>query len=173
MVFLIVMVLCSLMVEACPADFVPEGYTKQAAVQSARWQWTKLERNVTDTNFYVTIILLTCGASSGMMIISTGSGACREMVGMTKMAAKYSSFSSGTFNASGRIAAGALSDKIGRIHTLMIAIRLSVVGAVVFICAREAVTMRSFMREFSVIGISFGAFMCISGIYGGSVWCKK
>ncbi len=35
MVFLIVMVLCSLMVEACPADFVPEGYTKQAAVQSA------------------------------------------------------------------------------------------------------------------------------------------
>lgn len=36
MVFLIVMVLCSLMVEACPADFVPEGYTKQAAVQSAQ-----------------------------------------------------------------------------------------------------------------------------------------
>ncbi len=42
---------------------------------------------------------------------------------------------------------GALSDKIGRIHTLMIAIGLSVVGAVV-LYATEAVTMRSFMRSF-------------------------
>ena len=52
MVFLIVMVLCSLMVEACPADFVPEGYTKQGgSAERAGGSGQKLERNVTDTNF--------------------------------------------------------------------------------------------------------------------------
>ena len=89
----------------CPG----RGYTKQAAVRARTVAVDKkLERNVTDTNFYVVIILLTCGAFSGMMIISRAAGLRTEMVGMTKMAAKYSSFSSGTFNASGRIAAGAV-----------------------------------------------------------------
>mgnify|MGYP002241679367 FL=1 len=132
MVFLIVMVLCSLMVEACPADFVPEGYTKQAAVQSAQVAVDKNWKEMLQTPiFYVMIILLTCGAFSGMMIISQAAGLAQEMVGMTKMAASTAVSVLALFNASGRIAAGALSDKIGRIHTLMIAIGLSVVGAVV------------------------------------------
>ena len=91
---------------------------------------------------------------------------------MTKMAATAKFQFWHFFNASGRIAAGALSDKIGRIHTLMIAIGLSVVGAVV-LYATEAVTMRSFMRSFGDRNKLWRFYGCISGIYGRSVWCKK
>ena len=164
MVFLIVMVLCSLMVEACPADFVPEGYTKQAAVQSAQVAVDKNWKEMLQTPiFYVMIILLTCGAFSGMMIISQAAGLAQEMVGMTKMAASTAVSVLALFNASGRIAAGALSDKIGRIHTLMIAIGLSVVGAVV-LYATGSGDNAQFYAGVSVIGISFGAFM---GVFPG------
>lgn len=68
--------------------FCPEGYTKQAAVQSAQVAVDKNWKEMLQTPiFYVMIILLTCGAFSGMMIISQAAGLAQEMVGMTKMAA--------------------------------------------------------------------------------------
>lgn len=82
---------------------------------------------------------------------------------MTKMAASTAVSVLALFNASGRIAAGALSDKIGRIHTLMIAIGLSVVGAVV-LYATGSGDNAQFYAGVSVIGISFGAFM---GVFPG------
>lgn len=161
-VFLVIMIVCSLMVQSCPKDFVPQGYQEQK----------QMDTNVMDKDwkqmlqspiFYVMIILLTCGAFSGMMIISQAAGLAQSMVGMDAMAASTAVSVLALFNASGRIVAGSLSDKIGRVHTLMVAIVISIVGVGVLSMTGMHEVLKFYIGV-SVVGISFGAFM---GVFPG------
>ena len=161
--FLIVMILCSLQVQSCPKDFVPNNYhepenTKKSNASDKNWK-----QMLQSPIFYVMIILLTCGAFSGMMIISQAAGLAQSMVGMNAMAASTAVSILALFNASGRIVAGSLSDKIGRIYTLIIAIVLSVIG-IAILYGTGLGDIVKFYIGVSVIGISFGAFM---GVFPG------
>ncbi len=163
-VFLVVMVLCSLMVEGCPADFVPKGYTPEANVAAGVTSNDKNWKQMLQTPvFYVMIVLLTCGAFSGMMIISQAAGVARDMVHMTPMAASTAVSILALFNASGRIVAGSLSDKIGRINTLMVAVALSILGVAVLYNTSAGANVQ-FCVGVSIVGICFGAFM---GVFPG------
>ena len=67
------------------------------------------------------------------------------------------------FNAGGRIVAGTLSDKFGRINVLRGAFLLQIVGLALLVGAGEGQTLR-FIVATSCIGICFGALM---GVYPG------
>lgn len=161
--FLIVMILCSLQVQSCPEDFVPNNYHVPENVKESKVQDQNWKQMLQSPIFYVMIILLTCGAFSGMMIISQAAGLAQSMVGMNAMAASTAVSILALFNASGRIVAGSLSDKIGRIYTLMIAILLSIIGISILYGTGLGDVVKFYIGV-SVIGISFGAFM---GVFPG------
>jgi len=163
-VFLILLVASSFVIERCPDGFTPDGWVnpeqqqKKAVTKDKNWK-EMLKTPV----FYLMIFLLTCGAFSGMMVISQAAGIAQQMVGMSAMAASTAVSVLALFNVSGRIVAGYLSDRIGRINTLLLACTFSVGGLLLLYTANtEAVTV--FYIGISIVGICFGAFM---GIFPG------
>lgn len=162
-VFGVIIVICSFFIHKCPDGFAPEGWTPSAAsngAASADMDWRQMLRTPV---FYIMIVLLTCGAFSGMMIISQASAVATGMIGMTTVAAGAAVSVLALFNTTGRIAAGYLSDKIGRINTLMLACVVSTLGLLCLFFCREG-SYILFYIGISVIGICFGSFM---GVFPG------
>ena len=113
--------------------------------------------------FYVMIVLLTCGAFYGLMCTSLASAIAQNMIGMTAAAAAIVVSVLALFNTGGRIVAGYISDKIGRINTLALAFILSIAGLGCLIFSGEG-DIALFYIGISIIGVCFGAFM---GVFPG------
>ena len=162
-VFLIVIAACSFLMDQCPADFVPEGWTPPVATTQngvVNKNWKEMLKTPV---FYVMIVLFTCGAFSGMMVISQASAVATNMVGMTALMASTAVSALAIFNAAGRIFAGLLSDRIGRINTLTIATVLGVAGLLLLYMTGEG-GYATFYIGIAGVGLSFGSFM---GVYPG------
>ncbi len=160
-VFLVIVVGSSFFMEQCPSDFVPDGYTPVAQkVSTNNLTWKDMLKT---SSFYVMLLLFTCGAFSGMMIISQASAVAQNQVGMTLATASLAVSMLALFNAAGRILAGALSDKIGRINTLTVASALSIVGLFILSQVGKGQTAL-FLVGLAIVGLCFGSFM---GIYPG------
>lgn len=85
--FLIIICGCSFLMEQCPADFVPDGWTLPAATESSGVENKNWKEMLKTPVFYVMLLLFTCGAFSGMMVISQASAVATNMVGMTALMA--------------------------------------------------------------------------------------
>lgn len=160
--FLIIILLCTFVLEQCPDGYAPAGYVPPANNITGKkdMDWKQMMKTPV---FYVMLILLTSGAFSGMMIISQASAVAQEMIGMTAIAASAAVSLLSFFNALGRILAGYISDKIGRINTLMAACFLSIIGLIcLYISGLNMII--TFYIGLSIVGISFGSFM---GVFPG------
>ncbi|MGG7058085.1 L-lactate MFS transporter [Clostridium tertium] len=164
LVFLIIVCVSSFFIEKCPADFIPEGWTPKAqnrgTVKKVDKDWKEM---LSTPIFYVMIILLTCGAFYGLMCTSLASALAQNMIGMTAAAAAVAVSILALFNTAGRIVAGYISDKIGRINTLTLAFIISMVGLLCLIFSGEGDVVL-FYTGISIIGVCFGAFM---GVFPG------
>ena len=161
--FLIIICGCSFLMEQCPADFVPDGWTLPAATESSGVENKNWKEMLKTPVFYVMLLLFTCGAFSGMMVISQASAVATNMVGMTALMASTAVSILAVFNAAGRILAGFLSDRIGRINTLTIATVLGVCGLLLLYFTGQG-GYATFYVGIACIGVSFGSFM---GVYPG------
>ena len=161
--FLIIICGCSFLMEQCPADFVPEGWTPPAAAGNGGTVNKNWKEMLKTPVFYVMLLLFTCGAFSGMMVISQASAVATNMVGMTALMASTAVSILAVFNAAGRILAGFLSDRIGRINTLTIATVLGVCGLLLLYTTGQGGYV-PFYIGIACIGVSFGSFM---GVYPG------
>lgn len=165
LVFLIIVCVCSFFIDKCPVGFVPEGWTPPApkagaSAESHDKDWKGMLKSPT---FYVMIIILLCGAFYGLMCTSMASPLAKGMIGMSTAAATSVVSVLALFNTGGRIAAGYLSDKIGRINTLACALVLSIIGlGCLYLCGEGDVA--KFYIGIIIVGICFGAFM---GVYPG------
>lgn len=163
-VFLVIVCACSFLMEKCPADFIPEGWTPPApkgmAVKKADKNWKAMLKTPV---FYVMIALFTCGAFSGMMIISQASAVAINLVGMSAIMASTAVSILAFFNAAGRIVAGFMSDRIGRINTLTITGVLAVIGLSCLYFTTEG-NLVTFYAGISLVGLCFGSFM---GVFPG------
>ncbi len=162
-VFLVLIAVSCLFLEQCPADYVPAGFENKAATAGGPQKNLDWKGMLKTPAFYVMLLLLTCGAFSGMMVISQASSVAQNMIGMSAVAASLAVSVLALFNALGRIVAGTLSDKIGRINTLTIACILSLAGLLLLFLSGEG-TVALFYVGLSIVGISFGSFM---GVYPG------
>ncbi|WP_349667628.1 OFA family MFS transporter [Lacrimispora sp.] len=161
-VFTVIICLGAFFMEKCPADFVPEGYTPPSAGKQAAMNKNWKEMLQTPV-FYVMIVLLTCGAFAALMFIPMASPLAQNIVGMSVVSATAAVSTLALFNVLGRILAGSISDKIGRINTLALACVMSVIGLIMlYFCDKGDVVL--FYIAISVIGICFGAFM---GVFPG------
>ncbi len=160
-VFLVIILACTMFMEQCPDGYVPNGFTpppRRAGTGDMDWK-----QMMKTPIFYIMLLLLTSGAFSGMMVISQASTVAQNMIGMTAMAASAAVSVLALFNALGRICAGYISDKIGRINTLMLACIISVAGMMCLYMSKPSSTVM-FYLGISIVGICFGAFM---GVYPG------
>lgn len=152
-------------IEKCPAGFVPEGWKPQT-VQNASAKaipdktWKQM---VTDPVFFVMILMLMCGAFSGLMVTSQASPMAQQAAGMSVGMAATAVSVLALFNAAGRVAAGFLSDRFGRIRVLQAASALEIVGLVLLLSVHEGGNIL-FFAGISVMGICFGSLM---GVYPG------
>lgn len=163
-VFLVVIFACSFFVSQCPDGFAPRGWTPVANASGGQGSNDKDWKGMLTTPvFYVMILLLTCGAFCGMMIISQASSVAQNMVGMAPMAASTAVSVLAAFNAAGRVGAGAISDRIGRINTLMGSCILSVCGLLLLYVTASG-SYVTFYLGIALVGLCFGAFM---GVFPG------
>ncbi len=161
--FLLVICGCALFMEQCPDGFTPDGWTPPTVRESGGKDDKNWKQMLRSPVFYVMICLLTSGAFSGMMVISQASAIATELVGLSAAAASGAVSILAVFNALGRLAAGSLSDRIGRVNTLALACMLSAVGtAALYFCRQDSTAL--FYIGVSVTGICFGAFM---GVFPG------
>lgn len=163
-VFLIIVCVCSFFIDKCPAGFIPEGWTPPAS------NGNKLNQNdkdwkgmLTSPVFYPMILVLLCGAFYGLMCSALASPLAQGMIGMSVAAATTVVSVLALFNTGGRILAGYVSDKIGRINTLTIAFILAIMGLTCLYFSGQGDVTKFYIGIISV-GVSFGAFM---GVFPG------
>ena len=159
--FLVLIAVSCLFLEQCPEGYKPAGWEPAAAAGGAAPKNLDWKGMLLTPVFYVMLLLLTCGAFSGMMVISQAKPVATLMIGEASAALAVSVLA--LFNAFGRIVAGTLSDKIGRINTLALACVLGALGLGCLYLTGEGATAQFFVG-LSVVGISFGSFM---GVYPG------
>lgn len=160
-VFLAAIIICALILEPCPEGYVPEGYVP--AVNRAGGKDMEWKAMIKTPVFYVMMLLLMSGAFSGMMITSQTSAVAQNMIGMTAAAASTAVSVLALFNAGGRVVAGYVSDKIGRINTLTITCAISIIGLMSLYLSGNGTTF-SFYLGISIVGLCFGAIM---GVFPG------
>ena len=163
-IFLVIICVGSFFMDKCPAGFVPVGFVPaQRANAKAAVDKTPLEMLKTPV-FYVMLILLTCGGTFGLMIISGAKGLA---LGMTPASASVATLFVSVlclFNTAGRLVAGTLSDKLGRVNTLTFALCIALAGlATLYICGNTG-SVLLFAVGVMLIGICFGTFM---GVFPG------
>ncbi|MFW2487994.1 OFA family MFS transporter [Clostridium chromiireducens] len=162
--FLIIVCVCSFVIDKCPVGFIPEGWTPPVSQGSKSNQNDKnWKEMLASPTFYVMILVLLCGAFTGLMCSSMASPLAQGMIGMPVAAATTVVSILALFNTGGRIIAGYLSDKIGRINTLTIAFIIAVVGLTCLYFSGQG-DVSKFYVGIVIVGVSFGAFM---GVFPG------
>lgn len=162
--FVILIVGSAFFMEKCPDGFVPEGFTPKVPAGSngevVNKDWKQM---LADPIFYVMIVMLTCGAFAALMFIPMIAPLATNMVEATAATATMCVSILAVFNVGGRISAGFLSDKLGRINTLAIACVISIVGLLALIVAGPG-NIGLFILGISIVGLCFGSFM---GVFPG------
>ena len=161
--FVVIVCGCAFLIEKCPDGYQPAGWTPPAgavAQQAVNKDWRQM---LSTPVFYLLICLLTCGAVAGLMCIALASPLAQRMIGMSTAAATGAVSTLALFNVMGRICAGLISDRIGRINTLALACLLSI-GGLSLLYRAVMGDVQTFYLGISIVGVSFGAFM---GVFPG------
>lgn len=158
-IFVLIICAGAFFMEQCPQDFRPAGYEPaQEGVKSILNADRNWKQMLADPTFYVMILMLTCGAVFGLMTISQVSPIAQNMIGLSITQATASVSVLALFNAAGRVAAGYLSDLIGRVRMLLIMLVSAVGGLLLLYFSGTGDTIR-FYAGIAIIGLCFGAFM--------------
>lgn len=111
-------------------------------------------------DFYIMLLMLCCGAFSGLMIISQASPLAQQMVGMTQRQAAVIVSVLALFNTGGRLLSGVLSDRFGVLRTLRGVFICAAAGLVFLLLSQKNVA--TFCIGICVVGFCFGSVM---GVY--------
>ncbi len=162
-VFIILITVSCMFLEQCPEGYKPAGWEPAKANCGNMPKNLDWKGMLSTPVFYVMLLLLTCGAFTGMMVTSQASSMAQNMIGMSAASASIAVSVLALFNAFGRIVAGVLSDMIGRINTLALACAMAICGLLCLINSGNG-DVGLFYVGVSVLGVSFGSFM---GVYPG------
>ena len=159
-----------MMVIICASAFVIKPYPKdnqtvgasvgQMAAVSKEYNFREMLK---ESDFYIMIVTMMCGAFAGMMVISQASQIAQKMMGMLPAVAAVVVSVIALFNTLGRLVAGTMSDRLGETGTMLIVFVLSMLANIgLFVC--DGSTPALFYCSLAIVGFSFGSVM---GIYPG------
>jgi MFS family permease len=143
-----------------PPGFVPDGWQPRGVENSADKNWKGM---IADPVFYVMMLLLCCGAFSGLMVISQASSIAQRMAGMSVMAAAIAVSVLALSNTCGRIAAGIVLDRFGVVRTLAGIFMVSIAGLCILYMVKTG-DIILFYIGILCVGLAFGSVM---GIFPG------
>jgi OFA family oxalate/formate antiporter-like MFS transporter len=140
---------------------------KAAPASQNDYTWKEMMKTPT---FYLLWLEFTCGALAGLMII----GHLAKIVAVQsnntiKLGFIFVALLA-VFNAGGRVLAGALSDKIGRIRTIFI---VSVGQAIIMFLFSGASAITGFVVGSAIIGICYGSCLSLFPSACGDYWGMK
>lgn len=150
--FFLVICLATSFVEDTPKDITPMG---GELGQGKTWL-----QMLSDPVFYWMFLFLFCGVVSGSMIISRASALAQMMAGMSEMGAAIMVSVLSLFSVGGRLVAGPLSDKLGRINTLLMMLLISLLGMVILLLVGR-VNQWLFIPGIMAIGVGYGSFLAV------------
>jgi Arabinose efflux permease len=154
--FAILLLSTSWLIRVPPADYRPPNWTPSpvaaAALNARNYTWKEMLRT---SSFYLLFLIFVLACTSSMIMLNLGAVIGQERAGMSMSMATLSVTLLALFNFTGRFLFGALSDKIGRYRTLLIALCFNFVA----------------MLSLSVITteLPFLAMMCLVGACGGAL----
>ncbi len=160
-VMLAIICVSAFFISKCPAGFAPEGWTPPAAGPGAGAADKNWRGMLSSGVFYVMILMLLCGAFSGLMAVSQASPVAQGMMGMTSGEAAVVVSVLALFNAAGRIGSGVISDKIGYVRTFSLVFAVAAAALTALYFCREGMTAL-FYVGMSLTGVCFGSLM---GVY--------
>ncbi len=167
-VFAVVMIGAAFVVVAPPKDFVPEGFVAKAKAADAKadapakktdFTWSEMLKS---GNFWVLFLLFFAGTFGGLMIISKAKPLCEAVLGNLGVAEAGTLAASGVMiiaacNALGRLFWGAVSDKLGRMPTLMI--MFAVQAILMAVINMMGVNFVLFLIGLAITGLCFGGYL--------------
>ncbi|WP_297611887.1 OFA family MFS transporter [uncultured Sutterella sp.] len=161
-IFTVVIAAGGLLLEKCPDGFAKQFSAaapgKRRAAEECDWRGMLRSKR-----FPPMAALMLCGAIPGMMIISHCWSLAKDVAGLDAAAASAMVSMLALANVFGRLLAGALSDKFGRLASLTGALILTILATVLLSLSDQNAHLL-FSAGILAIGLSFGAFM---GIYPG------
>ena len=107
--------------------------------------------------FYLLWLAFLIGSGVGLMVISSNSPIGQEMAGLSPITAGTAVMILAIFNGLGRPSFGAISDKIGRKNSLLIAFAIEIVALVLIL--PNAGSFAVYAIGVSLIGFSYGGFL--------------
>lgn len=163
-IFIVVICAGSLVMKKCPEGFLPDGFIAVTNKVDKAIEDKKPTQMLRTPVFYVMLIMLTCGGTFGLMIISNAKPLAINMIGSTASVATMFVSVLCLFNTAGRLVAGAISDRIGRINTLTVAMLMALVGLGALYFSEIMASVALFAAGIMLIGVCFGTFM---GVFPG------
>ncbi|MCL2025506.1 MAG: OFA family MFS transporter [Leptospirales bacterium] len=161
-------VVCSgaFFISPAPAGFVPEGWSPPAPNPNVKAPTDKTwDQMIKDPVFAVMILTILSGAFFGLMMISNANPIARYAFGYDmKAATAFAVVTLALCNTLGRVVCGWISDLLGRINTLTVALVLAVVGLSLLKVGVTGDVPTAFVLGICIVGFTFGAFM---GVFPG------
>lgn len=157
--FFFIIAICIMFIKKAPAGYKPAGWTPPVVAAGAAQpaandsKWTQM---INEGIWWVVMIMLFCGAMSGLMVLAHASPIGQIMFKLTPMNAAFFVSIITLANALGRVGFGALSDRIGRSNTIMI---MYIVSALSMLNLAFTTTVAGFVASGIGCGAVFGGFM--------------
>lgn len=157
-IYLVAIVLGAQLLVVPPANYVPEGWTPPAASAGGGQDFTPGEMLKT-MQFYALWFMYLFGCMAGLMVIGLASNIGTDLVNLDAAQAANAVVTVAIFNAAGRIIWGTISDKLGRINSLLAMYLLAALA----MFSMSAITMNNltFLALCSLIGFCFGGFLAL------------
>lgn len=167
--FLVVVVLLSLLLVNPPAGYVPGG-AAAAKNNGKKAEDYDVSHMLKQPSFYVLWAIYFIGAGAGLMVISSVAGMASKSMGKSAFIV-VATMAVG--NASGRIIAGVLSDKIGRKATLsiMLAIQACLMFLAIPVIGSGSALLLLLLATF--IGFNYGTNLSLFPSFAKDLWGLK
>lgn len=145
-----------------PAGYTPPGWVPptpaENTVAPGSKNYTLIEALKTP-QIYILFTWMLFGAGAGLMVISVAADIGMTLVGLSLAAAGNAVVTISLFNAAGRLIWGALSDKIGRVPSVLAIFIL--LGLAMIFMGLASMTYVTFLLATCVIGFCFGGTAAI------------
>ncbi|MDD3852460.1 MAG: OFA family MFS transporter [Syntrophomonadaceae bacterium] len=157
-IYLVAVVIGAQFLVVPPAGYTPAGWTPQATAAGQGVDFSTGEMLKT-FQFYVLWIMYLFGCTAGLMVIGLAKDIGTNLVQLDAATAANAVVVVAIFNAAGRIIWGTLSDKLGRMNSLL-AMYILAAGSM-FAMSSIAMNYGSFLGLCSLIGFCFGGFLAL------------
>lgn len=157
--YLVFLPAVSLLIKPAPAGYVPPGWIPSAVPKNAASAVDKnWKQMLSEPKFYLLWCVYASGTLSGLMIIAHASPYGQEIIRLTPQTAAAAISVLAIANTAGRIFWGWVSDKTGRLETVVMMFLLC--GAIML--ALPVISgLIAFLAALVVVGLCFGGFMGI------------